>query len=281
MEQQAPGYLALIERNFNDKDVDALIEHFRDPERRKTFFKEYKEIEMLYEIISPDAFLRPFIDDYGALSAIYDVVRKAYSKRVQVDRDFQHKTNLLVQEQVGIYEVRRVDGFIEINAETIDLIKQRQGGDATKVINLVKSIERAADEHSDDPCLIAMAERARAVQEAFENRQLDTAEALDALRREVESNEARKQEQTEKAFDGLTYFVYRTLLDAGIGNAEDVSRKIRQAFAEFPNWKRSESALRELRKKVTFAIYAETEDLGRVPALVNELFTLLDKAERI
>ena len=27
MEQQAPGYLALIERNFDDKDVDALIEH--------------------------------------------------------------------------------------------------------------------------------------------------------------------------------------------------------------------------------------------------------------
>jgi len=28
---------------FNDKDVDTLIEHFRDPERRKAFFKEYKE----------------------------------------------------------------------------------------------------------------------------------------------------------------------------------------------------------------------------------------------
>ena len=101
MESKAPAYLGLIERNFNDKDVDTLIEHFRDPERRKAFFKEYKEIEMLYEIISPDAFLRPFMDDYGTLSAIYAVVRKAYSKRVQVDREFQRKTNLLVQEQVG------------------------------------------------------------------------------------------------------------------------------------------------------------------------------------
>jgi type I restriction enzyme, R subunit len=47
MESKAPEYLGLIERNFNDKDVDTLIEHFRDPERRKEFFKEYKEIEML------------------------------------------------------------------------------------------------------------------------------------------------------------------------------------------------------------------------------------------
>ena len=41
MEQEAPQYLDLIKREFNDKDVDTLIEHFRDPERRKRFFKEY------------------------------------------------------------------------------------------------------------------------------------------------------------------------------------------------------------------------------------------------
>ncbi|HEU5123665.1 MAG TPA: HsdR family type I site-specific deoxyribonuclease [Verrucomicrobiae bacterium] len=281
MESKAPEYLALLKRNFDDKDVDGLIEHFRDPERRKAFFKEYKEIEMLYEIISPDAFLRPFIEDYTTLSAIYDVVRKSYTKRVMVDRDFQKKTNLLVQDQVGSYGVGRVDDFVEINAETIELIKDRKGGEGTKVINLIKSIEKLADEGSDDLYLIAMADRARAVQESFELRQTSTSEALEALLREVEANEVRKQEQAEKSFDGLTYFVYRSLLDAKIANAEAVSRKIRQAFADHPNWKRSESALRELRKKVTFAIFAETDDLDRVTAMVDELFTLLEKANRI
>jgi type I restriction enzyme R subunit len=67
----------------------------------------------------------------------------------------------------------------------------------------------------------------------------------------------------------VTYFVYRSLLDAKIQNAEVVSRKIRQAFTEFPNWKRSENALRELRKKVTFAIFAETDELDRVTAMVR------------
>lgn len=74
MESKAPAYLALVTRRFDDKDVDNLIEHFRAKERRKEFFKEYKEIEMLYEIVSPDAFLRPFMDDYTTLSAIYAVV---------------------------------------------------------------------------------------------------------------------------------------------------------------------------------------------------------------
>ena len=281
MESRAPDYLGLIERNFNDKDVDTLIEHFRDPERRKAFFKEYKEIEMLYEIISPDAFLRPFMDDYGSLSAIYQVVRKAYTRTVMVDREFQAKTNHLVQQQVSSYGVGGLGEMLAIDGSTIELIKNKSGGDGTKVINLIKSIEKLAQENSDDPCLIAMAERARAVQESFEQRQTSTAEALAELLREVEGNEARKKEQAEKSFDGLTYFVYRSLLDAKIENAEVVSRKIRHAFSEFPNWKRSENALRELRKKVTFAIFAETDDLGRVTALVDELFTLLDKADRI
>jgi type I restriction enzyme R subunit len=281
MESKAPDYLGLIERNFNDKDVDTLIEHFRDPERRKEFFKEYKEIEMLYEIISPDAFLRPFIADYGTLSAIYQVVRKAYTRTVMVDREFQAKTNHLVQEQVGSYGVGGLGEIVAIDGNTIELIKNKSGGDGTKVINLIKSIEKLAEEGSDDPYLIAMAERARAVQESFEQRQSSTAEALEALLKEVETNEVRKKEQAEKSFDGLTYFVYRSLLDAKIENAETVSRKIRHAFSEFPNWKRSENALRELRKKVTFAIFAETDNLKQVTTLVDELFTLLEKADRI
>jgi type I restriction enzyme R subunit len=281
MTSKAPGYIGLIEQNFTDKDIDTLVEHFRDPERRKEFFKEYKEIEMLYEIISPDAFLRPFIDDFTTLSAIYDIVRKAYTKRVMVDRDFQRKTNALVQEHVSGYTGNGPLDPVKIDGNTLDLIKRKRGSDGTKVINLVKSIEKSAEENSDDPYLIAMAERALAVQESFEHRQTTTSDALAQLLTEVENNEARKKEQAEKGFDGLTFFVYRTLLDAKVGNAEEVSRKIKTAFVEYPDWKRSEAALRELRKKVTFAVYGELDDLDIVTRIVDELFTLLEKANRI
>ena len=119
-------------RNFNDKDVDNLIEHFRDKERRKEFFKEYKEIEMLYEIISPDAFLRPFIDDYATLSAIYEVVRNAYAKTVYVDRAFQKKTNELVQKHIGTTAMGEPAASMStIDADTIetDQGQERRRGD--------------------------------------------------------------------------------------------------------------------------------------------------------
>ena len=217
MEQKAPAYLALITHNFNDKDVDGLIEHFRDKDRRKEFFKEYKEIEMLYEIISPDAFMRPYLDDYATLSGIYAVVRKFDKQERGVkspDYAFLRKTNDIVQKHVNLGGIQRIFEYIPINAETINLIKEQQADYNTKVINLVKSIEKIAEDASDDPYLVGMAERAKAVQETYEERQTSTADAVAALLHELDANERRKREQAEKGFDSLTYFVYATLLDA-------------------------------------------------------------------
>lgn len=280
MEQKVPAYLNLITRNFDDKDVDGLIEHFRDKDRRKEFFKEYKEIEMLYEIISPDAFLRPYLSDYATLSGIYAVVRKAYGKRLEIDREFQRKTNDLVQRHIDTAQIQAITQFVEINPETLRLIKEKQGDYNTKVINLVKSIEKAAEDSSDDPYLVGMAERAKAVQDSYEERQTQTADAIAELVKEIEANERRKKEQAEKGFDGLTYFVYATLLDAGISNPEVISQKIKAAFVEYPNWATGEKDLREVRQKMTFALYAESDDLDKVAATVDHLLTLLMKAQR-
>jgi len=278
METKTPPYLSLVSRKFDDKDVDNLIEHFRDKDRREEFFKEYKEIEMLYEITSPDAFLRPFIDDYATLSSIYAVVRNAYAKKVYVDRAFQKKTNELVQKHIGVDQLQNVSEFVKIDAETVELIKKQIGGDGTKVINLIKSIQKTAEDNSGDPFLIAMAERAQAVLELFEDRQTSTADALADLLKEIEKDERRKKEQVAKGLDGLTYFVLCKLTDDGIPNPNPTAKKIADAFAKFPNWQRSETELREARKQVTFAIFAEEDDMQKVTVTVESLFTLLQKS---
>ncbi|MCL2591632.1 MAG: HsdR family type I site-specific deoxyribonuclease [Betaproteobacteria bacterium] len=280
MESRVPQYLALVTRGFDDKDVDCLIEHFRDKERRKEFFKEYKELEMLYEIISPDAFLRPSIESYASLSSIYAVVRNAYAKKVQVDKAFQRKTNELVQKHIGADGLRYVSEFVKIDSTTIELIKQQKGGDGTKVINLVKSIEKIAEENSEDLFLIMLAERAKAVQESFEDRQTSTEDALAKLLEEIERNEQRKREQAAKGLDGLTYFVLCKLTDDGIPNPDRASRKVGEAFVKFSNWRKSEAELRELRKAVTFAILDEEDEMEKVAATVDALFVLLEKSYR-
>ncbi|MCW5785479.1 MAG: HsdR family type I site-specific deoxyribonuclease, partial [Nitrospirales bacterium] len=281
MESKAPAYLALVTRNFDDKDVDNLIEYFRDKERRQEFFKEYKEIEMLYEIISPDAFLRPFMDHYTTLSSIYAVVRNAYAKKVYVDRDFQKKTNELVQQHIGaIFSAESPSSQVRLDPHAIETIKHQHGGKATKIINLVKAIQKSAEDNSDDPFLVTMAERAKAVQDSFEDRQSTTEETLTALLQAIERDEQRKREQTARGLDTLTFFIFTILREKAIPHSERVSKKIGEAFAEYSNWRTSENELRELRKQVTFAILGQEDDLGKVTAIVDALFVTLNKEKR-
>src|ERR1035437_3766777 len=119
---------------------------------------------------------------------------------------------------------------------------------------------------------------AMAVQTAFEDRQKNTAEALDELIKEVERNEKRKKEQAEKGLDAIGYFVLCKLTDDGIKNPDAASRKVAEAFTKYPNWQRSEGELRELRKQVTFALLRVEDDVEKVTATVEALFTLLRKS---
>lgn len=60
-----------------------------------------------------------------------------------------------------------------------------------------------------------------------------------------------------------------------------MSARIKAAFVAIPNWRSSEKGLRELRQKVTFALVAECDTLEQVTPIVDELFSLLAKADRI
>jgi type I restriction enzyme R subunit len=230
---------------------------------------------MLYEIISPDKFLRPYIDDYTTLSAIYKVVRNAYAKRIQVDREFQRKTNDLIQEKIGMAKLEESNELFEINEKTIEKIKATNKNDNTRIINLVKSIEQIAEKESDDPFLIGLLERAEAVEDQYENRQVSTQEALDEIRKIYEDDVKRKKEQAEKGFDGLTFFIYRTLIDKGLLNSEETTQQIKEEFVKNPNWKTSEKELRELRKGVYYAILAVEDNIDKAASIVEDLFNHL------
>ena len=42
---------------WNDKAKERAIEHFEDKDRREAFFKFFRALQSLYDILSPDAFL--------------------------------------------------------------------------------------------------------------------------------------------------------------------------------------------------------------------------------
>ena len=80
-----------------------------------------------------------------------------------------------------------------------------------------------------------MAERAKAVQESYEDRQTEHGRGT---RRAPEGDRdgmrQRKKEQAAKGLDGLTYFVLCKLTDDGIPNPDTVSEENRRSIRSIP-----------------------------------------------
>ncbi len=75
--------------------------------------------------------------------------------------------------------------------------------------------------------------------------------------------------------------MHRPLLATKTTDAEAVSHTIRSACIERLTWSTSEAAQRELRQRVTYAIVAACDTREQVPPLVDDLFTVLEKAEQL
>ncbi|HAB53306.1 MAG: restriction endonuclease subunit R [Ignavibacteria bacterium RIFOXYB2_FULL_35_12] len=278
MEKDTLRYVSLIKGTYDDKDVDILVNHFKDKSKRKEFFKFYKELEMLYEIISPDAFIRPYIDNYKTLTQIYYVVRNAFADRVYVDKEFQRKTAELVKENVDIKILGTGTELVGLDKETIDAIKANKIPENVKVINLIKSIEKIAEKESDDLTLISLKDKAHQIQEDYEDRIISTEEALDKLKGILDGISEKEEKQKQKGLDDLEYFLSEKLTEVGIKNSDETAKKFKTAFNEYPNWNKSEASARELRLKLYGILLDEIDDIDKANALIDHLFNLFIKA---
>lgn len=259
IDEESAEYLDLVRSGFSDKTIAVLIERFRDEEDRKRFFKWYTEVEMLYEIISPDAFLRPYIERYTTLSNIYTVVRSAFAKRVYVDKEFQQKTADLVQSHVTSGAVRLTDEIFEMNGTTIELIKAKNTPDEVKVINLIKSIEREAENRSGDPVLISLRDRAEDIRERFEDRQITTKEALETLLDLWDLETKRRETQKRDGISDVAWFI-RDILERNSIPDPDLVGTIESIIVSNPEFASSDKIYREVRIKVYASLMDHFED---------------------
>lgn len=255
--EEAKPYSELLAGPFDDRLAGVLIEHFRDEEKRKAFFKLYNEIEMFYEIISPDAFLRPYIDSYMTLSSMYQVVRNAYAKQIHIDREFQKKTAELVQEHIQSSPIKLGTELIKLDEKGIEIIKEKNQPDEVKIINLIKSIQKLAEEKANDPVLISVKERAENIMDAYSSRQMTTQEALKQLLGLADNEAKRNEEQQKEGISSVAWFIRDVLSQEKIVDIQAV-KDLEAIINEYPEFAKSEKLARDLRND----LYNQLESLG-------------------
>ncbi len=272
----AQAYLPFA-RGWDDKAKERAIEGFNDKDAREAFYKFFRDTQNLYNIISPDSYLRPFMDDYQALASLYSLIRNAYADRIFVDKELTAKTRELLQQHTDSNRFEMPGAIQELNADTLKEIKQNYSSDTVKVLNLRKFLQKKIiDESRSKPFLISIGERAEAITEVYENRQLTTQQALIEFEQLAEESERASNERDELNLDGNAYAIYTILKTVTENINPERARDLNKAFDQFPDYQWDERQ----RSKLRSMFYAALRPIVGTENLIDATNQLL-RLERV
>jgi type I restriction enzyme R subunit len=279
MAQGRADYLPLTAGKTEDKAAEAVLEHFRDRERREAFYAFFRELQEIYEILSPDPFLRPFLKDYERLVEMYRLVRSAYEPHVPVDKSFLRKTAEIVQKHTQTSQIREPQTTYEIGTEALLALLHEDRPDTVKVFNLLKELNRiVAEQGKTAPHLIPIGERAEEIRRRFEERLISAQDALRDLDAVVRQLQTAQEERRSSPLSPQAFAVEWWLRTQGVEaeKAAQTAASLEEAFALFPNWLISVADERELRTRLYKALLA----LGveEVIPWANRILDLLRRA---
>lgn len=271
-------YLAIGTGRYADKAVEAVLDHFRDRDRRDTFYRFYEEIEDVYEILSPDAMLRPYLSDYDALSRMYQLVRANFDPSLDVDRSLLRKTAALVQDRTASREFRELGPTYELNEHSLHAVLDSSDSDTVRVFNLIKALHDMVDQDGpQQPFLIPIGERAEKIAGAFLDRQVHTQGALEQFTGLVHEVEEAKTQSADSGLSTEAFAVFWFLRGKGVDSAEQVAAEVAQAFDAYPHWRTSPEQERRVRTAMHRSLLQHGVRSG-TSLLVDDLLSNLRRA---
>lgn len=273
-------YLEVGGEGSADERLEKIVYgRFLDPEPRKSFFDTYKEIEALWEILSPSPELRDYITTFKQLAQLYATVRNAYADHTGYAADLAYKTSALVKENAAHYGLGQITRTVTFDVRTIEGLRNKGGPDEGKVFNLVRGLRKEIDEEQElAPVLQTLKDRAERILKDLENRNTTGLAAMDMLEALAKEKGEAVSAARSSGLSNRAFAVYWTLKsDPALGSAGISARSIAEdsgaLLGRFPNANVNDDERRKLRA----ALYLPLLDLkgderGRV---VDTILTCL------
>jgi type I restriction enzyme R subunit len=281
--------IAKAEKDYLDAgeggDADARLERvvygrFLEPEERKAFFEAYKDIESLWEILSPSPELRDHITTFKRLVQLYATVRNAYAEKVGFIADLAYKTRRLVEENATQQGLGRLTKTVTFDVKTLEALRGDKGPDEAKVFNLVRGLQRQIDEDPNAaPILQPLKDRAERILKDLERRKTTGLAAMDLLAALAAERDAAAKSAKESGLSPKAFAVTWALRDeaslkvAGI-DPQEIGREIEALMERFPNAHVNADEQRRLRASLYRPLLkVPTEERTRiVDLIVGRLF---------
>ena len=267
----------------HDKLLEKLLyETFLDPGERKKFIALFEDMQNLYEILSPDPKLRPYLEDYRKMAELYQAVKRCYRDRAFFISEICKKTEKLVQSQTTVNRFSGILKVYEIGAETLKELQRDSSeiSDNNKVISLIRSLQQEAQTKSkEEPYLISISEKAQKLMEAWTEGQKNSKEVLEqALNLMKEVVEAREQKK-KSPLSSQEFALCWALQKRQIKTAELLASQISKSFDKFINFQNSLDEQRLLKTDI-YQILSNIVPIDGLPELADELIALVKEMRK-
>jgi type I restriction enzyme, R subunit len=253
MDGPARNYLASAVADVKGRDAQLeklLYEVLFRREARDKFSELFKEVETLYEILSPDPALVDDIGAYNQLADLYAMMQAAYGRATTFIGELAHKTAKLVQDNASAHGLDRLTKPVEFDAEALAALRRPGSSDEEKVVNLSRSLQSAKPE--SQPHLLSIAERAAAVMDALDERQASTQQALEQLGALADERRTAESARVSSGLAPDIFTVYWEIKREGYpeDRAHALALEIEAAYARFPNAADNADEQRQLKAEI-------------------------------
>ena len=263
-----------------DEGLERIVYgRFIDPEPRQAFCEAYKEIETLWEILSPSPALRDHITTYRRLAHLYTAVRNAYASRVNYAVDLANKTRFMVQESAAQQGLGQPTKTVMFDVSTLTALRGERGTAEAKVFNLVRGLRQEVDNTPDmQAVLLSLKERAERIVKDLEDRKTTGLAALELLASLAEEKEAALTALKNSGLSPRAFGIHWALKDDPALKAADIStinmaREVEALRSRFPNAADSAEEERRLRAALYRPLLGLSGD--RRSHIVGRMLTLL------
>lgn len=242
IEQAKADYLDQDDSGSADERLEKMVYgRFLDPEPRKAFFEAYKEIEALWEILSPSPELRDYISAFKQLAQLYAAVRNAYADRVGYVAELAYKTKRLVEESAIQEGLGRLTKTVTFDVRTLESLRGEAGSDEGKVFNLVRGLQKEMEDEADKaPVLQPLKDRAERILKDLETRKTTGLAAMDELAVIAKEKEEAVNAAKESGLSVRAFGIFWSLKDdtelktAGI-SVQGLAQEVEIVLTRFPN----------------------------------------------
>jgi len=271
------GNKILTNINIQDEQnrLTNITDYFFEEEKRNEFIKIYKETERIYEILSPDPFLRDYIKNYKLLVQIREIIRNAYpEEEKRMLREALKKTEQLIRGEVELSNIVDTLPIYEINKDIANLIKADKIPERVKIVNLHRSlanhIKRTIEKQ---PYLLSISEEIEKIITQLKERQISVENALQELTKLAEQIAASEEEQKISGLSKEEFSIFWTLRSHEVSKPETMAGKIYKEIEEHKEWPYNEKIERALRRNL-YKLLLKAMPKNQLVELVNNLLKM-------